>query len=84
MCMQMRGPHFSLREQERGDQRMFMCAVVCVCGCLVYSVCVSVSAREFLTSSNSIPSFEFVFTGHITVCMYKCLLQLKDILGQSI
>lgn len=54
---------------------------LCVCGCVVYGVCVSrsvfVSIRELLTYSNSISSFQFVFTAHITVCMYKCLLHLQ-------
>lgn len=30
----MRSAHFSLREQEEGDQRMFVLCVWCVCVCV--------------------------------------------------
>ena len=46
---------------------------VCVCVC----VSLFVSVRELLIYSNSINSFQFVFTAHITVCMYKCLVRLE-------
>lgn len=76
MCMQMRGPHFSLREQERGDQRVCLCLGVWV---FEFTLCVLVSMCELLTYSNSISSFQSVFTAHITVGMRKCPATVRDI-----
>ena len=72
MRMQMRSAHFSLREQEEGDQRMFvLCVCVCVCVCVFSLLWVYLWVPQMLVR-NSITSFQFVFTAQTIACMFEC------------